>query len=56
MHHDDWFSNSSSLGEFVRLLDENPDAGFAFSGATAKVAESKKSRRVAKNPKKGNSG
>jgi glycosyltransferase involved in cell wall biosynthesis len=42
MHHDDWFSDSSSLGEFVRLLDENPDAGLAFSGATAKVAESNK--------------
>jgi len=32
MHHDDWFTQSSSLQEFVDLLDRNPKADFAFSG------------------------
>lgn len=32
MHHDDWFSSEESLGEFVRMLDENPKAQIAFSG------------------------
>lgn len=31
MHHDDYFSNENSLSEFVKMLDENPDASFAFS-------------------------
>lgn len=33
MFSDDWFTNSKSLGEFVRMLDENQDALFAFSGS-----------------------
>lgn len=32
MHHDDWFTDANSLSEFVQLLDNNPDADFAFSG------------------------
>jgi glycosyltransferase involved in cell wall biosynthesis len=32
VHHDDWFANSNSLQKFVDLLDNNPDADFAFSG------------------------
>lgn len=35
MHHDDWFSGEDSLGEFVALLDSNPDVSFAFSAADA---------------------
>ena len=31
MHHDDWFTSENSLEEFVRILDENPDANFGFS-------------------------
>jgi glycosyltransferase involved in cell wall biosynthesis len=30
LHHDDYFSSKDSLTEFVRLLDENPNADFAF--------------------------
>lgn len=33
MHHDDYFSDSASLGAFVALLDEHPGAAFAFSGS-----------------------
>ncbi|MCE5340851.1 MAG: FkbM family methyltransferase [Planctomycetaceae bacterium] len=36
MHHDDWFENQNSLCEFVRLLDSNPKADFAFSACLAK--------------------
>lgn len=32
MHHDDWFSDENSLGEFVKMLDDNPKAVIAFSG------------------------
>lgn len=32
MHHDDWFTDGDSLGRFVRMLDENPEATLAFSG------------------------
>ena len=31
MHHDDRFVSSRSLGTFVRLLDEHPEADFGFS-------------------------
>lgn len=30
MHHDDWFFDEDSLGEFVRALDQNPGTNFAF--------------------------
>lgn len=33
MHHDDWFSQPDSLGHFVKLLDDAPEAGLAFSGS-----------------------
>jgi glycosyltransferase involved in cell wall biosynthesis len=32
LHHDDLFLSSSGLSGFVRLLDENKNAAFAFSG------------------------
>lgn len=31
MHHDDYFANPGSLSAFVRMLDDNPMADFAFS-------------------------
>ncbi len=34
MHHDDWFSSSSSLGKFVEALDKNATADFAFCACT----------------------
>lgn len=33
LHHDDWLSSPKSLGRFVRLLDENPEADIAFSAS-----------------------
>lgn len=33
MHHDDWFRGPGSLGEFVRLMDENPDVNLGFCAA-----------------------
>ncbi len=33
MHHDDWFAHPFSLRKFVEMLDENPDADFAFSAS-----------------------
>ena len=41
MHHDDYFSDENALYEFVRMLDENPNANFAFS--TTNVIEVQKS-------------
>jgi glycosyltransferase involved in cell wall biosynthesis len=35
LHHDDRFSHPSALGIFVRLLDEHPEADFAFSASSA---------------------
>lgn len=32
MHHDDWFADEDSLGRFVSMLAENPNAVLAFSG------------------------
>jgi glycosyltransferase involved in cell wall biosynthesis len=32
LHHDDFFTTAQSLDKFVKLLDNNPDAAFAFSG------------------------
>jgi glycosyltransferase involved in cell wall biosynthesis len=31
MHHDDYFTYPNSLGQFVELLDSNPQASFGFS-------------------------
>jgi glycosyltransferase involved in cell wall biosynthesis len=33
MHHDDWFNYDYSLTEYVKLLDNNPDATLAFSSS-----------------------
>ena len=33
LHHDDWFSGKDSLQEYVSLIDDEPKAMFAFSGA-----------------------
>ncbi|WP_378950575.1 alpha-1,2-fucosyltransferase [Pelosinus sp. sgz500959] len=30
LHHDDWFYDEQSLGAFVEMLDQNPQAGVAF--------------------------
>jgi glycosyltransferase involved in cell wall biosynthesis len=35
MHHDDWFTDTDSLQQFVKMLDDNPIADFAFSAAVA---------------------
>ncbi|MDO4332406.1 MAG: glycosyltransferase family 2 protein [Eubacteriales bacterium] len=32
MHHDDWFTDRYSLGRFVKMLDEKPEAIIAFCG------------------------
>ncbi|APC05319.1 hypothetical protein AOC10_01635 [Polynucleobacter asymbioticus] len=42
MHHDDWFSSPTSLGEFVSLINANPQAGFAFSGVNTKSPNARK--------------
>lgn len=33
VHQDDFFTSQDSLANFVRMLDENPQADFAFSGS-----------------------
>jgi len=33
LHHDDWFYDADSLGNFVKLLDENRCADFAFGAS-----------------------
>ncbi len=42
LHHDDWFAGSSSLAQYVAMLDSDSAAGFAFSGAIARIARSGK--------------
>jgi len=32
LHHDDFFTSEHCLSKFVKLLDNNPDCSFAFSG------------------------
>jgi glycosyltransferase involved in cell wall biosynthesis len=32
LHHDDWFTQRGSLRKYVELLEDSPDADFAFSG------------------------
>lgn len=32
LHHDDFFTSENSLSKFVKFLDDNPSASFAFSG------------------------
>jgi len=36
MHHDDWFATTTSLEKFVKALDENTEAFFAFSACIDK--------------------
>jgi len=33
LHHDDWLATPQSLGKYVALLDDNPEANIAFSGS-----------------------
>lgn len=35
LHHDDWFSCSTSLGRFVEAINNRPDVDFVFSAANA---------------------
>jgi len=42
LHHDDWFTSPSSLTEYIKLLDSNPESGFAFSGAMVQIANTGK--------------
>ncbi len=35
LHHDDWFRDEDSLAEFVAMLDEDPEANFAFCSSVA---------------------
>lgn len=35
LHHDDWFSSDVSLASFVRVMEANPQANFAFSSTNA---------------------
>jgi len=42
LHHDDWFASPNSLAKFVEMLDSNPNADFAFSGAIAQPATKRK--------------
>jgi glycosyltransferase involved in cell wall biosynthesis len=34
LHHDDWFTSSSSLSKFAALLDAHPESDFAFSATS----------------------
>ena len=40
MFSDDWFTTENSLAAFVKMLDENPDADFVFSGSRQVKLES----------------
>jgi glycosyltransferase involved in cell wall biosynthesis len=42
LHHDDYFTSKNSLGKFVALLDNNPQADFAFSGSEVEMLEQNK--------------
>ena len=44
LHHDDWFSFNNSLEEYVKMLDENPESDFAFSGTIVYHADTNESR------------
>jgi glycosyltransferase involved in cell wall biosynthesis len=41
LHHDDFFTSPQSLGKFVKLLDEMPEASFAFSGTEVDLLQYK---------------
>lgn len=38
VHHDDWLASSESLGRFVDLLEQSPEADFAFSSSNSYTA------------------
>jgi glycosyltransferase involved in cell wall biosynthesis len=46
MHHDDWFTDANSLSKFVQLLDNKPDADFAFSGSMVLAQKKNIYRRI----------
>jgi len=62
MHHDDRFTDPKALSAFVRLLDEQPDADFAFSASSAESSTGEKNtynspgqaqvKEIIKNPEK----
>ena len=37
MHHDDYFNCEDSLEQYVKMLDDNPEAIFAFSGSKSDI-------------------
>ncbi len=41
LHHDDWFYEKESLTTFVKMLDENPQADFAFASCLAYAPDQK---------------
>lgn len=45
MHSDDWFSNSDSLEQFLKLITSIPNCAFAFSGAYSCDANKKIKRQ-----------
>ena len=45
LHHDDWFSSPDSLSAFVKMLDDNPEAGFAFCATAIIEADSGTERK-----------
>ena len=46
MFSDDWFTSSKSLGEFVRMLDENQDVLLAFSGSRQVMLDGQSTENV----------
>lgn len=46
MHHDDWFSDTSSLGKLVRMLHEHPDADMVFCGTKQVEGEKSYDRHI----------
>lgn len=46
MHHDDWFTDENSLELFAKMLDDSPNADFAFSGTYQVSANDKFKRSI----------
>lgn len=44
LHHDDRLAHPGALSAFVRMLDEHPEANFAFSASLVESATSEKNR------------
>lgn len=44
LHHDDRFAHSEALRNFVQMLDDHPEADFAFGACLAEMPSAKKSR------------